>query len=175
MISKKVIIPIVAVFLVVGAAVLGVSQAHAQTSQNPFSGLVQMIAQKFGLDQNQVQSAVNQYQQQQRQNMQQNLQQRQEDRLNKLVQDGKINADQKQAILNELAALKSKYNPANFKNMTADQRKQQFQAQQAEIKAWAQSQNIDLSYIMSGFGMGGMKGFRGGNWLEPKPSPSPTP
>ncbi|MDO8497679.1 MAG: hypothetical protein Q7S61_04000 [bacterium] len=72
-------------------------------------------------------------------------------RLDQLVKDGKITTAQKQAIVDELAALKKKYDPSNLKTMTQDERKKQFQAQQDEIKSWAQSQGIDISYLRSGF------------------------
>ncbi len=172
--KKKIILPVLGLILV-SVVALGVNQVHAQSNGNNFySGLVQAIAQKFGLDQGQVQAVVDQYHTQQKQNMQQNMQQREQDRLDKLVQDGKINATQKQAILDELAALKSKYNPANFKNMTADQRKQQFQAQQDEINTWAKSQGIDPSYLMPSFGKGGRGMFGAGRWVKHQPSPTPT-
>jgi len=73
-----------------------------------------------------------------------------------------ITSAQETAIIAELATLRSKYNPANFKNLTADQRKQQFQNEQNEIKTWAQSNGIDPKYVMPGFGMAGQGGFRGG-------------
>lgn len=172
--KKQIILPVLSLVLF-GIIAFGVSQVYAQSNgSNFYSGLVQAIAQKFGLDQGQVQAVVDQYYTQQKQNMQQNMQQREQDRLDKLVQDGKINATQKQAILDELAALKSKYNPADFKNMTADQRKQQFQAQQEEIKAWVQSQGIDQSYLMPGFGRGGRGMFGKGNWVKHQPSPVPA-
>ena len=135
--------------------------AYALASASPgntgggtfISGLIQFIAQKFGLDQNTVQSAVNDYKNQQKMTMQQNMQNRQKSRLDALVSQGKITSDQETAILNELAALRSKYNTANFKNMTPDQRKQQFENEQNDIKSWAQSQGIDPSYVMP-FGSG---------------------
>lgn len=153
-----------ALVIMVGSLVV-VPYTYAQqpgtTHVNFFQGLIETIAQKFGLSTTQVQSVVSEYQNQQKQNMQQNMQQHQEDRLNQLVKDGKITESQKKAILDQLALLKSKYNQDNFKNMTPDQRKQQFQGQQDEIKSWAATQGIDPSYVMPGFGMG-MGKMRGG-------------
>lgn len=167
--------PTLAVVVLGGATLLsvGATQVHAQSTSNPFSNLVQMIAQKFNLDQSQVQSVVDNYKGQQKQKMVQNMQQREQDRLNKLVQEGKITDAQKQAILSELAALKTKYNPDNFKNLSADQRKQQIQAMETELKSWAQSQGINFAYVMPGFGMGGMH--RPGKWMQATPSATPTP
>ena len=175
MISKKIVQPIL-LFTVMGATTfLAAGQAHAQTNTgtNPLQGLVQMIAQKFGLDQNQVQSVVTTYKAQQKQNMQQNRQNRQKTRLDNLVKTGKITSDQETAIINELATLKTKYSTANFKNMTAAQRKQQLQNEQNDINTWAKSQNIDPKYVMPGMGMmGGMRGMHKG-WGN-KPTPTPT-
>ncbi len=170
MLKKKLFLSLVFVG-VAGVALLGVRQVQAQSAGNPLSGLVQMLAQKFGLDQTQVQSVVDQYRQQQTTARQQNMQTREQARLDGLVKAGKITEAQKQAIITEQAVLKAKYNLANYKSLTPDQRKQQLQAEQAEIKTWAASQGIDPSYLRPGFGMRRM----GGPKVWPKPSITPTP
>lgn len=171
MITKKIIIPIIAV-AVGGATLLGTHQAtvYAQTNNN-HSGLAQMIAQKFGLDQNQVQLIVDQYKQQHKTNLQQKMQQWEKNRLDQLVKNGKITQAQEQAILDELAVLKNKYNPANLKNMTPAQRKQQFQAEQADITSWAKSQGINPAYLMPRLRRAWMRGVIG-HWSN---TPTPTP
>lgn len=182
MISKKIVLLLLTVAIMGGVMMFGAGQVYAQTNGspfskfvNPFTKLVQMISQKFGLDQGQVQSVFDRFHQERKQEMQQNAQQREQDRLNKLVQDEKITEAQKQAILDKLAELRSKYNPDNFKDMTVEQRKQQFQAQQDEIKSWVESQGIDPSYVMPGFGMGGRKGMgKQGGWFRNNLSPKPT-
>lgn len=152
-------------------------QVHAQETNsnhmNFFQGLIQSIAQKFGLDQTKVQSAVDDYNSQQKLKVQQRMQDKEKNRLDQLVKDGKITSAQEQAIITEFAALKTKYNPANLKNLTPEQRKAQFDAEQNEIKSWAQSQGIDPTLLLPGFGLGRhMRGGMhwGGDW-----DPSPTP
>lgn len=174
MISKKIIFPAVAVLIIGGATAFGITQVHAQTTNNPFSDLVQKIAQKFGLDQTQVQSVFDDYRNQRKQTMMQNMQKKQEDRLNQLVQNGKITDAQKTAILNEMSVLKSKYNPDNFRNMTPDERKKQFQAEQDEIKTWSQSQSIDPMYLRPGFGIGWPRRMhgKGMGWFNVTPTPN---
>ncbi len=160
MLSKKVILPILAV-AIAGSALFGANQvAHAQGAVN--STLVQMIAQKFGLDQTAVQSVFDQYKSTRQATAQQNMQQRLDSKLTQEVQQGKITDAQKQAILAELSALKSKYNPSSFKGMTVAQRKQAFQNEQSDLKSWASSQGIDLSLIP---GFGGM-GMHRGVWSK---------
>ncbi len=173
MLSKKILV-VAGVVIVAGATVFGVSQAHAQSSTtNPLSGLVQMIAQKFNLNQGQVQSAVDQYWQQHRQQMLQNAQLRIKTRLDQAVQQGKLTAAQEQAILNELAQVRSKYTSQSFQNMTPTQRRQAIQSEVNELRSWAQSQGINPSYLMIHLGM------RGGMWgrktLNPTSTATPSP
>jgi len=172
------------IFLSGMPAVLPAYAASGNTQGNFFSGLIQFIAQKFGLDQNTVKTAVTQYQNQVKATITprpsqtpEQLAAREKTRLDKLVSAGTITSAQEALIINELATLRSKYNPANFKNLTADQRKQQFQNEQNDIKAWAQANGIDPKYVMPGFGMAGQGGFRGQGFggKGHRPSPTPTP
>lgn len=168
MLSKKILIPVFAV-IVGGASLLGVSTlVHAQSSSTPFSGLAQTLSKKFGLNQSDVQSVINSYMQEQRQTMQQNMQKRLQNKLNQEMQQGQITSSQEASILTELSTLKSQFNPSSFKSMTQRQRQQAFQTQQNDLKSWAQSQGISLSFIPSGFGMG-----RG--WFGHRPTTTPTP
>jgi hypothetical protein len=153
---------------------------------NFFQGLIQFIEQKFGLNQAQVQSAISDYKAQNKPAgsprptlTPEQIQTREKTRLDKLVTAGKITGDQETAILNELAVLNTKY---NLSGLTGTQRRTQIQAMQTELKAWAQSQNINAAYVTPMFGgMGGLRGMddRGtfhGKWgLTPLPTPTPTP
>lgn len=176
MISKNILLPVLAVVIIGGTMILNANQVHAQSNNNPLSKLVQMIAQKFGLDQNQVQSLVDQFQQEQKQNRVQKMKNKEKSRLDQLIQQEKITSIQEQAIIDELAALKSKYNTNNLKSMTLEERKAQFQAMQNELNSWTKSQGIDPTLIMPGFGKGGFKRGRGmfehGKWPTPTPTPS---
>lgn len=162
--NTKKILSSIFVFALLVSIVAASTQVYAQSptgTQHPnfFQGLVEMIAQKFGLDKAKVQSVVTDYQQQKKTERQNNMQERQKARLDQLVKEGKITSAQEQAIITELGVLRTKYNPANMKGLTPDQRKDQIQAMQNEIKAWAQSQGIDPTYLMPGGFMGrGMKG-----------------
>lgn len=159
---------------IAGAAALHTGNiVNAQSKNNPFSGLVQMIAQKFNLNQSQVQTVFDDWRNQQKANMKQNMQNRLSDRLDQAVKDGKINTGQKQAITYEINLLNDKYSPDSLKNMTPDQRRQSFQNRQADLKNWAQSQGIDLSVLMPGPG-GKRLGLRHG-WKRGEPSVTPTP
>jgi type I site-specific restriction-modification system R (restriction) subunit len=156
--DKKKILPLVTV-IVIGSAVFGLSatQARAETNNNPFSGLIQFISQKLGLDQNKVNAVVDEYHTQQQKTRQQTAQQREKERLDKLVQEKKITADQQKAIIAKLAELRTKYDPSKTKELAQDERKKQMDAKQAEIKAWAKEQGIDEQYVLLFGGPGGQR------------------
>ena len=150
---------------------------------NFFSRFVDFFAQKFGLDKTQVQNAMTDFHTQQMANVtprptptQQEMDAREKQRLDPLVAQGKITADQETAIIAELDALHAKY-PFD-KNQTADQRKTNMQNMQNDWKTWASANNIDLTIIRGpwggmGPGFGGRRGFWGkGHWGS---TPTPTP
>lgn len=165
-------------------------QAHAQgmtntTHPNFFQGIIDFIAQKFGLDKTQVQSAVNDYRSQQKANTPrptmspEDVAAREKTRLDQLVKDGKITSSQETAILSELATLRVKYNPDSMRNLSPQDRRTKMQQMRDEIINWAKSQGIDSSYVMSfgpmggmGFGKGMRRGF--GDWHQ-EITPTPTP
>lgn len=154
MLTKKIMIPLFAV-AISGATLFGVSQfAMAQGQTTP--SLVTMIAQKFSLEQSQVQSVFDQYKSQH----QADMQTREKTRLGTLVQQGKITQAQEQSIIDEMVKLKSEYNPSSFKGMTSAQRKDAFTKEQEEITAWAKNTGISTSYLMPRFGT------RGGHKLK---------
>jgi polyhydroxyalkanoate synthesis regulator phasin len=174
--NKKKIVQSLAIFVMFSSMLSMTMPAFAASSTNNggnwFSGLVTFISQKFGLDKTQVQSALNDYHSQHKQTMQSTMQNREKTRLDNLVKQGKITADQETAILAELAVLQSKYPVAP--NQTKQQRQQNLQNMQNDWKTWAQSQSpaIDPSILMMGQKMGGFQGHRGGKWGNVTPAPT---
>jgi uncharacterized protein (DUF433 family) len=172
---KKVILPAFAV-IVIGAGIVGGSPVNAQTvtptqtvsKNNFFNEMVDFIAQKFGLDKAKVQSAMTEFHDKKKSEIQQNMQQREQDRLTKLVSEGKITETQKQAILTKLSSLKDKINADTLKNMTPQERKQYMQTQRDELKSWAQSQGIDPKVLQPGLG-------RRGGWMRNDVKSAPNP
>lgn len=147
------------------------AQGTGSGGDNFFSGLVSFIAQKFGLEKSQVQSAITDYHSKQKTKNQINMQEREKIRLDMLVTQGKITTGQETAIKNELTALKAKYAPVQ--GDTFAQRKSKMQSLQADLKAWAASNKIDMQYIQPfGFKRGmGHKGF--GRWESVTPTVTP--
>ena len=179
-------VAMVTTLLVTAAPAFAQTPTPSQQSGGFFQGLIQFIEQKFGLDKTQVQSAVQQYKTQNGTSMTprptmtpQQMSDQEKSRLDKLVSSGKITSAQVQAILTELSTEQSKF-MSSMQNETPQQRKTTIQSMQSDLKAWAQSQNINPMYVMSFGGMRGGKGMmmRGkggnGNW-HPSGAPTVTP
>ncbi len=186
--NKQKILSSISAVILTGTALVATPQIYAQTPgtsphMNFFQELVQFISQKFGLDQTQVQTAVTEFQQQKRATITprptltpQQISDRDKTRLDQLVSSGKITSDQETAIINELAALRAKYNFRSSANLTPAQRKTQMTTMHDEIVAWAKSQGIDSSYVMGGFGAGGRgPGMGGRGRWKGTITPTPTP
>lgn len=155
MISKKILIPVV-ILGIAGAAAIGAAGINAQTSTQSHSGLIDAIAQKFGLDKAKVQSTVEEYHKTRQEQRKKVMQDKIEEKLTAEVKNGKITEVQKQTILKKIAEIKSSVNFESLKNMTPSERMKLLKDKKAELITWAQSQGIDPSYVMFGFGRGGI-------------------
>src|SRR3989344_63264 len=96
--KKTLLIPAVAIILI-GATLFAASQVSAQSGYGYGQTLVQKLAQKLGLGESNVQSALDEI----RKENQAERQKLFEERLTQAVNDGKITEAQKQAILKKHA------------------------------------------------------------------------
>lgn len=173
MIKKQILFPSIAVVLV-GVSAFGVMRASAETSSTPFSGLAQAIAQKFNLNQNDVQSVVDDWHTKQRTQMEEKMKENLSTRLDSLVTEGKLTAAQKQAIVDKFSQVKGDFNKDELKDKTPEERRALMNQKKTDLENWAKSQGIDLSLlpeILGGHHMR-MGGVRRGMF---QPSPTPTP
>jgi Skp family chaperone for outer membrane proteins len=169
---KKILLPVLAVVAIGGATYIYTGTAHAATSTTyPWSDLVTKISQKFGLDKTQVQTVFDDFHAQKKSEREADMKNREEARLTRLVTDKKITEAQKQAILSELTAIKSKYNQDALKDKTPEERKTHMQAMKDELTTWAKNQGIDPNYLFPTFGGGPMMRMHRtmNNWPTPTP------
>lgn len=159
--NKKLFIALGAV-IIIGASVLGSSKAFAQESstQNPFNSLAQKIANKFGLNRDDVQAVFTEH----KSEVKAKHSDRQEDRLSKLVSEGKITEAQKTLIINKQKELAEKRaaNKGSLKDLSKEELRSKMEAERAELEKWAKDNGIDLKYLMGTFGPGFKMGFKVG-------------
>lgn len=133
--KKMMIVPTIFVL-----TVLFSTSASAQANKQTLS---QKIAQKFGLKEGDVNEVFKEYQ------VERNTQ-RQEQitlKLDQMVKDKKITAEQKTAILAKLNDLWKRHmdNRDALRTMTPQQRKEEREKVRQELQDWANQHKIDLS------------------------------
>jgi len=132
---KKIILPSLGLGALILTGTLGVHSVRAaDTNTNP--PIIQLLAEKFGLNQDDVAQVFDQERQQQQQRMQVDR----ETHLEQAVTDGVITEDQRQLILQHQEEM-------------AQQREEHRQQQQQ----WAEDNGIDMDALHS-YGMGGGRG-----------------
>ena len=140
------------------ASVLGVQSVFADetASNNPMSSLVEEIAQRFNLNQDEVQAVFDEH----RDEMHTQMEARLEDRLQQAVDDGEITSEQKDKIIAKLQELRdqSQANHEAMQDLTMEERHQAMEQQRDELEQWAQDNDILLEYLRVGFGGHGHHG-----------------
>lgn len=173
--NKKTLLAIAGI-AILGSAVLGSSGAFAQTtteSQNPVNSLVQKLATKFNLNQNEVQAVFDEA------HLERNAQRKTqvESQLAQWVSEGKITEAQKQLILQKTQELQAEHE-SNRGNLTREQHSAQKAAKHAELQSWAEQNGIDTQYLMlisgKGFGKHSMPNSQFGSTTTQTPGPSVT-
>ena len=130
---------------------LSVSYVSAQES-GVYPSIVQKIAERFNLDEEDVKAVFDE----ERDEHHAEMQARWAERLEDLVNDGKINAEQKQAILDKHEEMHNKM--LEWKDLSHEERHQKMQELHEEFKNWADEQGIDLP-LLGPFGGGFRHGF----------------
>jgi hypothetical protein len=171
--SKKIIIPMAAVAVIVAGGLTAVASA-ASSSTNPQGSLVQKIADTFHLDKSKVQAVFDQNRAQNQANAETNY----EDRLSQAVTNGTLTAAQKDAVLAEHNKLKAEMDAAQAQTGTA--RRTAMNNIRTEADSWAKSNNIQAKWLLGprplrGMGHGMRHGNPAGADATTTPSPSASP
>lgn len=151
---KKTLLVAVALTTAIGSGIL-TTNAFAQdqaTSGGPMSGIVEKIATRFSLNKDDVQKVFDDARQEEMAKHEAVYQ----ERLTQLVTDGKLTEAQKQLILSKKAELNSQRESqrASMEGKTAEERKAAMEAEKTALESWAQSNSIDIQYLMFGPGRG---------------------
>lgn len=169
---KKLLIVAILAFIIIksGLAISTVMAEGTTEGQNPMANLVERIANKFNLNQDEVQAVVDEAHEEQRTKMQTQRLTELTEKLDQLVTDGKITKAQKQLILTKHAELQAQHEDRKdeMANLTAEERKNKFETERTALETWAKENGIDMEYVMlcDGKGMGGHGGPRGFGDLE---------
>jgi DNA-binding transcriptional MerR regulator len=159
---KKTLVVTGGILAVGASSLVGAGAVSAQTSSNNTHGptaLIQKIAQKFGLNEAEVKAVFDEEHEAREAERRQNL----EDRLSQAVTDGKITEAQKTAVLSKVDELDTYRDSLSDK--TDEERREAMKTKMAELKTWAEENDIPMDYLR----MGGPRGGHGGGMGEMAP------
>ena len=169
---KKGLLAAAAIATVGSIGVVGVGATHAATNTNasndPMSGLVDKLVNKFKLNKSDVQKVF----EENRAEMEAKHEVQVSERLQKLVDAGTITSDQKAKIEAKLKELKAEResNRDAMKDLSDSERKAKMDTKKTELENWAKENGIDLAKLQGVFhgpGMGHME--RGPNGPDMQP------
>ncbi len=156
--------------VLVGVAGIGASSIQAATTDtttrpNPMANLVTAIAQKFNLNQTDVQKIFDEQRTQMDQQMETRRAEELKTRLTQAVKDGKLTQAQADLITAKQTELKAFHD--SLKGKTPEECKAAMEAKKTELQQWAKANNIPEEFALMGpmggpGGHGGQGGPRGG-------------
>lgn len=159
------------------AAGFGIVKATNSNANNPLGNLVSAIAQRFGLNENDVQTVFNEHWTQmnaereaRRTEMEARAQEGFTERINRAVTDGKLTQEQANLIIAKMTELRTQ-TQEELQNQTREERRAEMQERMETLKQWMIDNNIPQEICPMGFGIGeGPGGFgghgRGGMFTE---------
>lgn len=143
--SKKIILPALAIAGVIAAtSAFGVSGVRAMEDERGLP-LIQRIADRFGLEESEVEEVFTQYRSERHLEMQVRF----EERLAALVEEGTLTQAQADAILQKHEEMRADHEA--LLTASPEERKDYAQSHRAELKAWAEGEGIDVS-LLGGLG-----------------------
>jgi hypothetical protein len=159
--SKKFIVPAVALGSIVSLA--GILAVSAEETDRGPSQMIQKLAERFGLDQGEVQLFFDA----ERQVRQEERQAEYETRLSKAVESGELSEEQKQLILAKREEMRTQMegergNRGKESQEEREAHREAMESRRAELEAWAEENGIDMKYFGGPNGHGGKGGPRGG-------------
>lgn len=143
---------VVTTIAVAGVAGIGAASAHSNGNDT----MVDRIATKFGLNRDEVQTVFND----QREEMHEQREERNATRLQELVDDGTLSAEQKTALEAKHEEMETAREALRDQNLSREEMREQMETSREEFKTWAESQGIDIDDIRPE-GMGNRQGPRG--------------
>ncbi len=149
--SVKMILSLIAglaLFLVMGTACTNeISADPLEDNENGQLSLLERIAERFDLDIDEVTDFIEELKEERRAGMEERF----EERLDELVEDGKITVGQKEAILEKKEKMEAFRE--DLEDMKVSQAREAMKEMKEELKDWAEENDLELKYFFPGIGL----------------------
>lgn len=129
-----------------------VSAATGSESPDATGGLIDKIASKFNLNKEEVKAVFEEEKTEREAERQKYF----EEKLDQAVSDGTITTEQKEQIISKAVELKTFHE--SIKDKTRSEQRELMKTKMAEVKQWAEDNNIPNEYLHPGKGHGGHGG-----------------
>jgi len=156
--NKKTILLPVALAAASGILLFGAAGTNAQDTGSGYSTIVQKLAARFGLNENDVQSVFYEAREERHEQMETRMQ----ERLNQAVGAGDLTDAQRRLLLERHEEMEQERlsERESVQNMTHEQRREHMQEKHEEMENWAEENDIDLPEL----GQKDHKGMFGGRY-----------
>lgn len=151
-ISKKIVVPVLALGIVAIATFSSATLALADDVDTNGETLAQRISNRFGLNQEEVETTMEEYRYEHRQMHEERMGEMLEERLSEAVEEGELTSDQMYAVLAKHEEMESERD--ELEDLSPEERREAMADHHEEMEAWAQENDIDLD-IFHRYGEGG--------------------
>lgn len=128
--------------------IYGVSVTMASPSSGSREGLVELLSNKFNVEEAEVEKVLKQHRLENQAERQTEMKIKLEEKLNQAIIDGKINNDQKNLILAKREEIQNKINEdVDSWSENREARREKMENYRKEMKQWAEDNGIDISLI----------------------------
>jgi hypothetical protein len=139
---------IVGVSLAILAGIYGTSLASVNHSRGSRSEMIEMLAKKFNLDEDEVKDFIKEHQIDLKKDRNELMKKRFQERLNREVEKGSLTENQKGLILEKRAEMERKINQDLEKwEDLREKRRERIENYRQEMRVWAKENRIDLDLL----------------------------
>jgi len=138
------LVAVAAVSAITGATFLGVNAASAQTSDQ---SLASRIAEKFSINEGEVQSVVDEFKSERQMDRQEDRQEKHAERLQDLVDDGTLTDDQRTSLQEFGERRQDSIRELRDQNLSREEIREAMEGLRQEVEAWAEDQGVELEDI----------------------------
>ena len=138
--KKKSKVLVISTFLVVSILMVGVLSTSLISAQDAtvYPTIIERLASKFNLNKDDVQQVFEEVRDEHKAEMYANW----AERLDDLIAEGKLTAEQKQAILDKHDEMEAKIEELKNQDLTMEERREKMRALHEEFKKWAEENGL---------------------------------
>lgn len=146
--KRYLVVPIAVLGLIAVLAFSNVDEANASESQWSRGSFAETIAQKFNLNQDDVEEVIQELHQQRFEEREGFMREHLEERLEQAVEEGNLTETQMYAILEKFEEMHIRMDELHDQDLSPDEMHEQMADIHEEMEAWAEEQGIDFDLFM---------------------------